>query len=165
MRDRAARLHRDESGSTLIELTMSVPLMIITIMLSTAVLALIQARFGIQAAAREAGMVGSQVNTTIDPYDRQIAAAEETAERVLLEYGLELDRATITFDDTPTDLQRGALFHVQISYDVPLPSPSVTFWNRTFGLGPVFTVDSMSVLPIQKHKARWPCPSPDPICS
>jgi Flp pilus assembly protein TadG len=162
---RAHAAHANEAGSTLVELALSVPLLIIIVILAMAVLLVIQARFGVQAAAREAGMVGAQVNTTIDPYNRQIEAATTVAEGVLEEYSLNVDQATITFDGTPDDLRRGSLFQVQIDYDVLIPTPSLVFWNQHLGGETAITVHSVTVVPIQLHKARWPCPSPDPICS
>ena len=149
----------------MIELALSVPLLVVTVILAMGVMLVIQARFGVQAATREAGMVGAQVNTTIDPYTRSVDAARDEAERVLTEYGLDLTQATITFDGTPNDVARGSLFQVQIEYVVEIPAPVLTFWNRVIASGSTYTVRSVAVVPIQKHKARWPCPSPDPICA
>jgi hypothetical protein len=130
------------------------------------VMLIIQARFGVQAAAREAAMAGAQVNSSIDPYQKAIDTAMAEATRVLDEHGLDHSLATITFDGTPQDMARGALFRVHIVYSVLLPAPTVMgFFSSTLHGYGTFKVDSIGVVPIQKHKARWPCPSPDPICS
>jgi Flp pilus assembly protein TadG len=159
-------LARDERGSALVELAMTLPLLAMLLMAGTAVFLIVQARFGVQAAAREAAMIGSNPSTNIDPYDAAIAASTEGAERVMTDYGLAVDRATIDFDGTSATLERGTLFRVQIDYQVLLPVPSARALGITAGpLGGLFDVRAIAVLPIQQYKARWPCPSPDPICS
>jgi Flp pilus assembly pilin Flp len=161
----AADVHEDERGAALIEFALSVPLLAMTAMISMAVMFIIQARFGVQAAVREAAVAGAMVSTAIDPLDRAVEAAEAEGERVLEEYRLRLDQATIEFPDNSPILKRGSLFHVHITYIVNLPLPTLAFFRGAVGgSGPSFTVESHAVVPVQRHKARWPCPSPDPIC-
>jgi hypothetical protein len=161
----AARVRGDD-GAALAEFAISVPLLATTAMISMAVMLIIQARFGVHAAVREAAVAGAMVSTAIDPYDTAVAAAREEAERVLAEYRLVLEQATIEFPDNSPVLKRGSLFHVHVTYVVNLPLPTVQFFREAVGgSSPSFTVQSHAVAPVQRHKARWPCPSPDPICS
>jgi hypothetical protein len=135
-------------------------------MAAMAVMAIIQAQFGIQAAAREASMVGANISSSIDTYDRSLVAAQEEAVRVMTQYALDPDAATMTFDNNDPTLLRGTYFQSQISYVVDLPVPSIRFFSDVVGAHTTqFTVHATSVIPIQLYKARWPCPSPDPICS
>lgn len=156
----------DDEGSALIEFSISVPLLAFISMASMAVMAIIQAQFGIQAAAREGANVGANVSSSINTYDRSLEAAEIEATRVMIEYGLDPVDATITFPDNDPTLTRGTFFQINVSYVVTIPAPTVSFFKTVSGDdGTTFTVNSTSVIPIQLHKARWPCPSPDPICS
>jgi endonuclease/exonuclease/phosphatase (EEP) superfamily protein YafD len=156
----------NDEGSALAEFAISVPLLAFVSMAAMAVMAIIQAQFGIQAAAREASMVGANTSSSIDPLDRSIDAAEAEAIRVLAEYNLDPDDATLTFEDNDPSLARGTYFQTQISYIVTIPAPTIKFFSRVLGADTsTFTVNATSVIPIQLYKARWPCPSPDPICS
>jgi len=133
---------------------------------STMIGSIIQAQFGIQAAAREGANVGANVSSSINTYDRSLDAATLEANLVLTEYGLNPTDATLTFPDNDPILRRGTFFQMSISYVVTIPAPTIAFFKEISGDdGTTFTVRSTSVIPIQLHKARWPCPSPDPICS
>ena len=66
----------DDDGSALAEFAISVPLLAFVSMAAMAVMAIIQAQFGIQAAAREASMVGANTSSSIDTLDRSMEAAE-----------------------------------------------------------------------------------------
>jgi len=163
----AAWTHRlkGEEGSALIEFAVSMPLLALLVMAGSGTLMIIQARFAAQTAAREAALIGANVSTSIDPYDTAIGAALDGAERVLVDHGLDIADATITFDGTSPALERGGLFRVQVDYDISIPLPSSHFIGRGAADGTIFTVRAISVVPIQQYKARWPCPSPDPLCS
>ncbi len=152
-----------EDGSALMEFAVSLPLMAVMLVGGSAAVVLVQARFAVQVAAREAATIGGYVGTTVDPYNTTIAEARAGAERVLLDHGLALEDATITFDGTSETLERGSLFQVQIEYGVTLPLVSARFLGQEEDL--VFTVRSVAVLPIQQYQARWPCPSDDPLCN
>jgi hypothetical protein len=169
MRRRAATTRanvRRDRGSTLVEFAVSLPLLALVTMASMAVMRIVQAQFGVQAAAREAAMVGSQVNTLIDPYSAATSAALTEAERIIDEYGLDSTQATITFDNNDPIVRRDTYFQVQIEYPVDIIDSTVSFFSKVVGVEThTFVVHAISVAPIQKHKARWPCPSPDPICS
>lgn len=156
----------DDDGSALAEFAISVPLLAFVSMAAMAVMAIIQAQFGIQAAAREASMVGANTSSSIDTLDRSMESAKDEAIQVLVDYSLDPDAATLTFDDNDPSLTRGTYFQTQISYVVTIPAPTIKFFSRVIGADTsTFTVHATSVIPIQLYKARWPCPSPDPICS
>jgi hypothetical protein len=155
-----------EDGSALAEFAISVPLLAFISMASMAVMAIIQAQFGVQAAAREAAAVGANSSSSINTYDRAVEAAELELERVLTQYGLDTARADAEFNGNDPTLLRGTYFQIALTYVVDIPAPAVSFFSRFAGGDTTtFTVQATSVAPIQKYKARWPCPSPDPICS
>lgn len=158
------RLLFDDGGSPIAEFALTLPLLALIIMASMAVMEIVEAQFGVQAAAREAVAVGAQVSSSLDPYSRSVVAAQAEAERVIQDYGLDLARATITFNNNDPLIRRGTFFQAQISYDVVLPTPTLRYFEEVSGSA-TFTVQAIAVYPVQKHKARWPCPSPDPICS
>ena len=154
---------RDERGSALVEFAVSLPLLVTMLAAGTGTVLVVQARFAVQAAAREAATIGAYTSTTIDPYNTAITDARAGAERVLTDYGLDLTRAVISFEGTSTDLERSSLFQVHIEYTVRIPVPLANFMSN--GGGVDFIVRSVSVVPVQQYKARWPCPSSDPICN
>lgn len=157
-------LARDD-GSALIEFAISLPLLAFISMAAMAVMAIVQAQFGIQAAAREGANVGANVSSSINTYDRALEAAKIEAERVMVEYGLDPANASLTFEGNDPDLLRGTYFQIRIDYEVTLATPTIRSFSAVVGGDTsTFTVDATSVVPIQLHKARWPCPSPDPIC-
>lgn len=156
---------RDDSGAAVMEFAISLPLLVMMVTAGTGTAIIIHAQFGIQAAAREGASIGAYTSSSIDPYDTAIDAARAGAERVMVENGLDPTRAVIDFTGTPTDLQRGGLFQVQIDYTLELPIPMARYLGRPEGGSISFVVGSVAVVPIQKYKARWPCPSDDPICN
>ncbi len=158
------RLLVGDEAAAAVEFALSVPLLALMIMAGTGVAMIIHAQFAIQAAAREAATVGAYVSTSIDPYDKATEAARDSAEKVMLDYNLDPQRATINFGDTSPFLERGSLFEVHIIYSLELPTGIARMLGRSESEGSSFYVTAMSVLPIQKYKARWPCPSDDPIC-
>lgn len=153
-----------DEGAAVVEFALAVPLLALMIMAGTGVAMIIHAQFAIQAAAREAATVGAYVSTSIDPYDTATEAARESAEKVMVDYKLDPQRAAVSFGNTSPFLERGTLFEVHIVYSLELPLNIARMLGRSEGEGGNFYVTAMSVLPIQKYKARWPCPSNDPIC-
>jgi hypothetical protein len=110
--------------------------------------------------------VGASTSSSINPFDRSVEAAELEVEQVLNDYGLDPAMATVTFEGNDPTLQRGTYFQIHIDYVVTLAAPTIPFFGAVIGSPTsTFLVDATSVVPIQLYKARWPCPSPDPICS
>ena len=156
---------RSDGGSALIEFAVALPIMATMLVAGTGTVMLIQARFVVHSAAMEAATIGANMGTSIDPYNTAVDAARAGAERTMLDHGLDPSRATITFDGTSPVLDRGTLFQVQVSYAISLALPMARYLGGGSGGAGDFSVRSVAVVPIQQYKARWPCPSPDPICN
>jgi Flp pilus assembly protein TadG len=161
---RLVRWAAKDDGQALSEFAIVLPMLAFSALAAMTILLLIQAHFTVHVAAREAARVGSEVGTSVDPYASATQAAQQRAQAVLETSGLTTDHARITFTGTSAGMERSSLFKVQVEYDVLLPGFNFTFFGWQLGDPGVFTVRSRAAYPIQRHKARWPCPGSAALC-
>lgn len=135
-------LKQQDDGSTLVEVALALPLLLILAFGVGGVGRVLQAQMGVSAVVREAARVGASAQDAAEAGQRGLAAGRAVAD------GYNLTNGSLSLTVDPGGFERGGQVRSSAHYDVSLADLPLLGWAH-------IRVGSQHVERIDLYRSRW----------